>query len=329
MHPSIRRCLLLLTATLLAVVTSGTAVAERWRLAPAASLQMGYDDNVRLTDTNPEGAFWSRGSGVLRLVRSTEISALAFSAGVAATRYAGLPDLNNTGGFAGLNLQYRMERQQVRVGVHFDSQSTLYSEGPQTSLVRVNQQQNTASMNAGWTYQLSERAALNLDASYQDVFYDSARAVSLSNYRLGVVNLGGSYFWTERLRLTGRLSYGRYETQGHTNGYESVGIQGGADYQLSETSSVAALLGVRRTQQTLAIGNLPSVSNDSSSPIYSLSYTKRFEASGALSLQARRALAPSGNSQVTDTTGCRQISACRSASVGALGSQRLLTVTEA
>jgi hypothetical protein len=99
------------------------------------------------------------------------------------------------------------------------------------------------------------------------------------------------------------VDYGRYETQGVTNDYENLGIQGGAEYQLSETSTLAALVGLRRTRQRFEIGDGISGSSDSSGPTYVLSFAKRFEAGGSLNLGARRELAPSGNSDVLDTIG--------------------------
>jgi hypothetical protein len=302
-HPGTSRCLQLLLGILLSIVACGTAVAERWQLEPAVGLGSSYDDNVRFTSVDPEGAFSTRLSGALRAIRSTEISELGLALGLAGTRYSGFPDLDNTAGFAGLDWSYRLERQQFRVGARFDSESTLYSEATTTGLTQFNQQQNQVSVNAGWNYQISERAAMDLGASYQDVSYDGGHTVPLSNYHLGVVDLGGSYLWSERLKLTGRVDYGRYETQGVTNDYENLGIQGGAEYQLSETSTLAALVGLRRTRQRFEIGDGISGSSDSSGPTYVLSFAKRFEAGGSLNLGARRELAPSGNSDVLDTIG--------------------------
>jgi hypothetical protein len=186
------RCFQLPLTTLLAIVTCGTAVAERWQLEPAVSLEHGYDDNVRLTSVDAEGAFSTRLSGALRAIRSTEISELGLALGLAGTRYSGIPDLDNTSGFAGLDWSYRLERQQFQVGARFDSESTLYSEAATTGLTQFNRQQNQVSVNAGWSYQISERAAMDLGASYQDVSYDGGRSAPFSNYHLGVVDLGGS-----------------------------------------------------------------------------------------------------------------------------------------
>jgi hypothetical protein len=292
-----------LLGVLLSIVVCGTAVAERWQLKPVVSLVPGYDDNVRLTSVDPEGAFSTSLSGTLRAIRSTEISELGLALGLAGTRYSGIPDLDNTSGFAGLDWSYRLERQQFRVGARFDSESTLYSEATTTGLTQFNRQQNRVSVNAGWNYQISERVAMDLGAIYQDVSYDGGHTVPYSNYNVGVINLGGSYLWSERFKLTGRVSYGRYDTQGITNDYENLGVQGGAVYQLSETSTLAALVGQRRTRQRFEIGDGISGSSDSSGLTYALSYAKQFEAGRTLSLTARRELAPSGNREVLDTIG--------------------------
>ncbi|MEA3276088.1 MAG: hypothetical protein U9Q81_12515, partial [Pseudomonadota bacterium] len=238
-------------AGLLAALGSGAASAEGWRFEPSANLETGYDDNVRLTSTDAEEAFSVNLNAALRTIRSSEVTDVRFAIGLAANRYAGISDLDNTSGFAGLELGYRLERQQFRLGLGFTSQSTLTSEVATTGLVQVNRQQNSLTVNPRWSYLLSERATLDLAASYQEVTYEDVRFLPLDNYRLGLVELGGSYLYTERLGLTGRLSYGRYETQGLTNDYDNVDLMAGADYQLSETASLSVFVGVRRTEQTV------------------------------------------------------------------------------
>jgi hypothetical protein len=279
------------------------ARAERWQLQPAASLDTGYDDNVRLTPVDSEGAFSAKLNGALRAIRSTEISDIRFELGLAGTRYSGISDLDNTSGFAGLDLGYRLERSRFRLGTRFDSLSTLYSEQATTGLIQENRQQNRFSVTPGWTYLLSERATLDLAANYAEVSYEDVGLEPLFDYRVGSIDLGGSYGLTERFGLTGRLSYGRYETRGITNEYDNLGLQVGAEYQISEKASVAALVGFRQTEQTLEVLDGLTQSNTSSGPTYALSYTRRLERGGAFDLEARRELLPSGNSEVLDTTG--------------------------
>ncbi len=60
---------------------------------------------------------------------------------------------------------------------------------------------------------------------------------------------------------------------------------------------------MRRTEQTLEGLEGATLSRDSSGPTFSLTFSQQFEAGGGFSLQARRALIPSGSAEVLDTTG--------------------------
>ncbi len=191
-------------ACLAGLLGSGAATAERWRLEPAANLETGYDDNVRLTSSDAEDAFSVNLNAILRGIRSSEVSDVGFAVGLAGSRYPGVTDLDNDSGFANLDLAYRLERQQYRLGLGFTSQSTLTSEVATTGLVQVNQQQNSLTVNPGWGYQLTERATLDLAANYQEVTYEDSRVLPLYDYRAGSVELRGGYAYTERLSLTGQ-----------------------------------------------------------------------------------------------------------------------------
>jgi hypothetical protein len=286
-----------------AVVACGPASAELWRIEPTANLETGYEDNVRLTSTDAEDAFYSNLDAAFRATRSSEVADLGLVVELGASRYAGVPDLDNNSGFAGLELGYRLERQRLRMSVGFTSQSTLTSEVATTGLVQVNRQQQTLEVDSGWNYLLSERAAVDLAANYQEVSYEDVEFLPLFDYRVGSVELGGNYAVTERLELTGLLTYGRYEAQGLTNDYSNVDLMVGADYLWSETSSLSALVGGRRTEQTFLDLNGSTITRDSSGPTFMLTFSKQFEAGGGLSFEARRALLPSGSGEVLDTTG--------------------------
>ncbi len=291
-------------AGLLVALGTDPASAERWRLEPSASLQLGYDDNPQLLSVDAEGSFLTTLNASLRGTRSTEVSDLGVAIGFAGNRYSDAPDLDNTSGYAGMDLGYRLERHRFGLSLRYITQSTLYSQQPPSQLNQVNQQQDTVSVNPSWGYILSERTTLDLAASFHDVSYEDAGLVRTSDYRVGSVNLGVGHNLTERFALTGSLGYERYETQDITNEYDNVRFLAGGSHQLSEISSLAAQAGIRSTEQTREEPlDGRTLTKDSLGPTFSLSYFRQFEAGGGLSLQARRDLAPTGSGEVVDSTG--------------------------
>jgi hypothetical protein len=291
---------------LLSVLVPGSAVADRWRIQPNANLVTRYDDNVRFVPENAESGFAATANARLRATRSTENSNTGIYLGLGETRYPEFSDRDNTRGFAGFDLGYRLERQEFRLGGRFDSKSTIDSEVATTGLVQVNRQQNSWEVNPAWSYALSRRSTLEVDASYRDVTYDDPQNPlfrDFTDFTLGTLGVGGTYRATERLALTSRVDYGRYEAKDIDNEYDNLGVLFGARYAVSERSSLAAEVGLRRTEQTRGLPNGLELTESSSGPTYQLSYLREFEAGGGVTLEARRQLLPSGSGQVLDTTG--------------------------
>ncbi len=304
---------LALTTGLLIALGAGQATAEVWRLLPSANLQIGYDDNPQSLSNEAAGTFLTTLNASLRALRSTGASDLGLGLGFTANTYLDAADLDNTSGYANLDLGYRLERHRFGLGLAFITQSTLYAQGSQSQLSQVNQQQQTLTLSPSWGFQASERTTLDLAVSLQEVTFDDAGLdsaseeggrVSTSDYRTGSVDLGVGHSLTERLALTGTLGYDRYETQDITDEYDNYRLLAGANYQLSEISVLAAQAGIRFTEQTVE-GPIDgrTLTQDSSGPTFNLSYFRQFEAGGGFSLAASRDLSPTGEGDVTDTTG--------------------------
>lgn len=284
---------------------TGLARAEQWEIRPNASFGLRYDDNVRLRVENPESSLIGRAAAGVRAMRRAEANSLGITAGIFADRYSDVSELNNVGGFLTTEAGYETDRDLVGVDVRFDSQPTLTSEEQTSGLLQVNKRRNRFIVSPSWTHLLSERASLDIDLAYMDVIYEDVQDIPLFDYRLGAASLFGSYRLTERATLNGQVRFGRYEARDVSNEYDNVDVGVGADYLVTETLSVGALLGVRSTTGTF--GSFPddSVSQDSSGPTYSLDVNKRFNGGGILNLQGVRELAPSGTGELLDTTELR------------------------
>lgn len=281
----------------------GQVAAERWWIQPSASLVLGYDDNPRLTTVDAEGDFETRLRAAMRASRSSESSDATFVLGVARNSFADLADLDNNSGYAGIQLDYRLERHQFALDGRFDSQSTLTSEEATTGLVQVNRQRNLWSISPSWTYLATDRTTLSFAASYQDVSYEDSDLLPLGNYQTGSLGLGVGYRLTERFQLNTRLNYNRYERSGPTNEYDNVALLLGGEYQISEISGLEALIGYRQTEQTIEGSDDIILTNESSGPTYLVRYFRGFDRGGGFNIEAMREVTPSGGARVLDTTG--------------------------
>lgn len=292
-------CRLTLTTTLLTAAVPVTA--QEWRIQPTFDVGVTYDDNIALDPENPESGFGPSARAAVRAQRSTEASRLGLLAGLSLNEFAENSGLSNVAAFVGADGSHLTSRNQFRLNLSLSTQSTLTSEIATTGVRDANGQQYQLDIRPGWTYRLSERSTLGVNAGYTDVFYDGLDDASLSDYRSGYLSFIAGRRLTEIAGLSVVASYGRYESQGGENESENVALQLGADYRVSETLSIDGLFGLRRTEAVFPDTVGRSVTEDSTGPTYSVSIQKRLARGGGLNLRALRELIPSGAAEVLDT----------------------------
>lgn len=294
-----------LTATSMALTLP--AAAQQWQVTPDVNIGVQYDDNITLDPEDPESAFGPTARAAVRALRSTENSELGLLGGLRLEQFRENSDLSNVAAFIGGDGSYRTPRSQFRLDLSFSTQPTLTSETGTTGVrpADAEGQQYRLDLRPGWSYRLSERSALGLDASYTQVFYDGVDDGSLTDYRAGNLSLSSSRRLTEALRARVVASYGQYRSQGDVNESDNVALQLGADYQVSETLSIDALFGVRRTESTLPDTFGRPITENSTGLAYNLLIQKRLARGARLSLRALRDLRPTGAAEVLDTTSLR------------------------
>jgi hypothetical protein len=293
-------CLLALTTSLL--TASAPATAQEWRVQPSFDVGVSYEDNIALDPENPESGFGPTARAAVRALRTTEASSLGLLAGLRLNEVTENSDLSDVAAFVGADGSYLTPRSELRLNLSLSTQSTLTSETATTGVGDAGGQQYRLDIRPGWTYRLSERSTLGVNATYTDVLYDGVDDTSLSDYRSGSLSVSAGRSLTEIAGVSLVVSYGRYESQGNTNESENLALQLGAEYQVSETLSVDALFGLRRTETTFRDIFGRSNTEDSTGPTYSVSIQKRLARGGGLSLRALRELAPSGAAEVLDTS---------------------------
>ncbi len=273
-----------------------------WQINPEADLELGYDDNARFTAEDAESSWVSVARGAFRAARSTEVTDIGVAAEVNSTRYGGVSDLNNSGGSVALDAVYSGERNRIRLETAIDTQSTLTSEVATSGLNQINNQQYRFAINPSWGYLISERAAIDLDFNYQDVWYQDVGLTPLYNYTAWAAAAGGSYRLTERTTIRGRLDYGHYQAEQVENKYDNIGAEFGATYLFSEKLTGGLLLGLRHSESSSASADGIIEDDTSSGPTFAFYISSRFDNGGGVSLNAGRNLAPTGSGGVLDMT---------------------------
>ena len=288
--------------SLVGTVLSGVrpALAQEWRVQPSATVGLVFNDNIELSDVDPQSSMGANLGFAVRVLRSMENASLGLRGALRQTTYFNVGELDTTAGLLGLDLGYSTERSQFGLITSFTTQSTQTSEETTTGLSDANGQQYRLNISPFWSYLLSERASMELSLSYDDVFYDDVEGSSLSNYRSGAISVGGRYRLTEQATLDALLGYGRFEaTERQT---DAVNAELGAGYAISETLSLNFLLGLQRSESITPESNGGGASRRSTGPTYTLSLNKDLARGGAFTMSASRSLVPSGAGDILDTT---------------------------
>ena len=284
------------------LVLSGNTpvVGQEWRVQPSVSVGLVFNDNVELTDVDPQSS-WGTIVGLgVRALRSSENADLGMLGALSWTSYSSDEELDTTTGLLGVDLGYQTERSRFGLSTSFSTQSTQTSEAATTGLSDANGQQYRLNISPFWSYLLSERGSMTVSLSYDDVFYEDVEGSSLSDYRSADISLSGSYRLTEQATLDARIGYGRYEaTDSQT---DAINAEVGAGYAISETLSLNFLFGLQSSESNTSRLDGGSSSRRSTGPTYTLSVIKDFPRGGALTMSATRSLVPSGASDVLDTT---------------------------
>lgn len=288
-------------ATLALLVASSQVGAAQWYIEPRASLDTFYDDNIRLDERHHESTFGTAINASVAAGKRTEITDLAVGLKLSSSRYTETSDLDRTDGSLSLAGDYQLGRSRLGLAAGFDYDSTLTSEQATSGLVQTNKRRRRLAVAPSWKYQLTPRSVMEASYGHEDVSYEDAEAIPLYDYSFDTLTLRDTYALDERLELIGRFGYARYQSDQVDSETESLSAELGVNYLLTETSTVSAFAGIRRSSEELtAVAG--GGHQDSSGPLFELAYRKRFER-GELALGAERSLLPSSDGSLLDTTG--------------------------
>ncbi len=284
-----------------AILSLSSPRAEQWYVEPRASLQGSYDDNVRLTSDEPISSAAAKLEAEVESGRRTEDSEIGIGAKVLSTQYTDASDLDETDGSLTWSSAYQLGRSRFKLDGTFDYDSTLTSEVATSGYVQVNKRRERVLLSPSWRYALSPRMQLDTSVSFEDVFYEDVKLLPLFDYADATTGVTLTYSLSERVQAIARASYNRYDASQVDTQSDTYGIEAGASYLLSESSSVSFLAGLRRASaETPTL--FGTVESDNTGPLFELKVTKQFDVA-KFNLTADRSLLPSSNGTLLDTTG--------------------------
>jgi hypothetical protein len=309
---------------LVAVGLAGAALAAEWSVTPRLGVRMEYDDNRRLSldcparsteeeCTPPTGTFGTVVDAAAQLAWATQVSTVSVTPRLRASRYQEDPDLlDSDDQYLDLIASTRSERARYGLDGNMSLETVQTSETiadqEGVSLRRRNVQipRDQWRLRPSWSYTLSERNVLSLDANLTWVDYGSegrtGAAGGYVDYNFYVANASLAHALTERDTISGFAYFSRYERDVLDSVTDSVGFQVGYELALTETLKGSVAVGLVRSDfssdsQRIEVAGrelvIPGLETTEDGQLINASLTQTLER-GSWSVTASRTLSPTG-----------------------------------
>ena len=284
------------------VVQSVPLFAAEYTLDVTASPIFGYDDNV-LLDEDEEDSFTFEISPTIVLGRAVENMSSTIRLGYAVERFSSISRLDSENPFVKFNTNYDMERTQLGLNASYVEDSVRNEAEEDTGDFSTNATSRTRSISPSISFQLTERDTLTGSYSYTERLYSSddfedndTKSVNLGWTRQFTERFSGGLNTTLSNYQTDGLTF--------TTDDDSYNVSATASYQLSEVWSVDGDIGFRRlnTERESNLGVVTKDSNNGSTFNVSTSYDKERD---SVTVNYTKQLSPSSSGVVNEQESVR------------------------
>jgi len=304
--------------------------AAEWRFEPVLRVAGDFDDNpylsIRTDVAESVSGYILEGSA--EVVYASDKTNFDILPTLRRREYGSNSDLNSDDQFLRLNFSHNTlstlfrirgdyGRESVRTAERADAD--LEVEDPDdildddTGRVAVRGRRERVRLTPSFLYRMTDKSALNLQVIYQDVIFDDAIDVLLTDYTDTRVNLSYRRAWSPRFTAVVTGTYRNYQTEQGLNEITGAGLAVGIERVLSETSRLRLTVGYENTELDIGTEVLEPVAN--------VSYVRRQKTTTLLA-QYRRSISASGSGALgtrdsVNLNFTRQLSDRVSAGIGA------------
>ena len=192
----------------------------------------------------------------------------------------------------GLSSQYKTRRSVFKMTGTYGSSCAYSTQAQETGVIIPGTQSTNYNLAPTWTWQWTPLSQLTMGVNYTNRSYSggassttgvsytsSATPTSYQNYDSYTVNLGLNHAWNRDLSLNGGLYFMNSQYMGkNASTQQSLGLQLGGQYSISQHWSANFSAGLRRTDIQSNSVSASSSNTTSMSPLgnFSVSYQDRF-----------------------------------------------------
>jgi len=272
--------------------------AAEWSLSGTANPSLEYDDNVFMRDSDKSGDYHARVKPTLKIMHQLENTETSVTAGYVLDRYDALSELDTENPFISMNTQYNTQRSQWGLGVNYAESTSRDDAADDTGDFETNSISITESISPSFSYQLTERDSLSVNASYSTQEYST---VDFSNSRNRQLSTSWQHQFTERFNGGVSFSFSNNKSN-NVNSFtddDTYNLSLTTNYDLSEVWGINGSVGVRQldSERTDGFGITEKNKNSGSSLDLTISYKKNQDTA---SIRLSRSVSPSSLGEVNE-----------------------------
>lgn len=265
--------------------------AQQWVMTPVIEIGLQHIDNPRLQETgdtdNITGGLLDV-AGELR--RNTQTSSILFRPGVAIYRYSGDSDEDSEGYFLDFDAENDGQRSNWRFAANFSREEVLRGETTSSEIddIGVDDSVQTGTgrtferrerdqwrVRPGFTFEFTERTALEVDVNYLDTQYDTEELGEAVNYTNSRADAAIVRSLTADSRVEVGVFASIYEPDAVDRDSDSVGVRVRYEKEVTDISSFFIDVGAQDSD--LPAPAVPGAEVSESSFLWNIGYARRLE----------------------------------------------------
>jgi len=272
--------------------------AAEWSVSGTVNPSLEYDDNIFMRDTDKLGDYHATMKPTLKIMHELENAETSLSAGYTIDRYDALSEQDTENPFVNVNTQYSTQRSQWGLDISYAESTSRDDAADDTGDFETNSISTTESISPSFSYQLTERDSLSVNASYSEREYSTT---DFSNSRNRQLSTSWQHQFTERFNGGVSFSFGNNKSNSLTSftDDDTYNLSLTTNYDLSEVWGINGSVGVRQldSERTDGFGVTEKNKSSGSSLDLTISYKKNQDTA---SVSLSRSVSPSSSGEVNE-----------------------------
>jgi len=283
---------------LLGTITATGLQAAEWSLSGSVNPSLEYDDNIFMRDENKLGDYHVSMSPTLKITHALENFEGSLSTGYVSDRYERSSQLDTDNPFLRFETDYKTERSTWGLGVSYVESTSRSDAEEDSGDFETNSISTTESISPSYSFQLSDRDVLLINASYSTKEYSTT---DFSDSRRRSLSTNWQHQFTERFNggVSVSVSNNKSSDLLSSTDDDTYNVSLTTKYNLSEIWGINGSVGVRQldSEQIDLLGFTEDTSDTGSSLDMSLTYKGEVDSA---SLNLSRSISPSSTGGVTE-----------------------------